>query len=85
MYVLNYFETTKCKLFVTTLKLYARAWFASLPPRSIGNCPSKVHTASLMHIKQEENESLREYIERIKKGVAPIKDLRIQEAITYFT
>lgn len=37
MYVLNYTETTKCKLFVSNLKLHARSWFASFPTRSIGS------------------------------------------------
>lgn len=32
MYVLNYNETTKYQLFVSTLKLHARAWFTALPP-----------------------------------------------------
>lgn len=38
-----------------------------------------------MYIKQDDDKSLREYIEHFKKGVAYIKDLRMQEAITYFT
>lgn len=99
MYVQNYTETTKCRLFVSTLKLHTRSWFTSLPAWSISsweklcdafvdrftrNCPNEMHTISLMHIKQGDDESLWEYIERFKKGVAPIKDLRMQEAITYF-
>lgn len=53
--------------------------------RFVRNCPSEVHTISLMHIKQGKDELLREYIDRFKKGVAPIKDLKMQDEITYFT
>lgn len=45
--------------------------------RFAGNCQSEVHMATLMHIKQGEDESLGDYIERFKKGATPIKDLRM--------
>lgn len=100
MYVLNYKETTKCRLFIYTLKLHARAWFTSFISQSINswmelrdtfielfveNCSTEILIVSLMQLKQGDDESLRDFIERFKMGIVTIKDLKMQEAVRYFT
>lgn len=37
-----------------------------------------------MNVRQNEEDTLREFIQKYKKAVAPIKNLKIQEAVRYF-
>ena len=92
-------DLTKCRLFVSTFRAYARTWFSTLPPRSIDswntfkemflakfrvNTPHAVHTISLENVKQNPGESPRDYIQKFKTAALKVKDLRPSNAVDSF-
>jgi len=79
-----------CRLFPTTLKGPALDWYYSLPANSVGSfemlCarftarfadskPATASSASLYHVVQGENESLRQHLARFTKATLLIPDL----------
>lgn len=51
----------------------------------VENCSTEILIVSLMQLKQGDEESHRDFIERFKIGIITIKDLKMQEAVSYFT
>ncbi|XP_072060427.1 uncharacterized protein [Arachis hypogaea] len=79
MYLADASDATRCKAFPTTIAKAAMKWFDSLPPRSVTSFDDlsrkflmqfsiqndKVkHAPSLLEVKQEVGEPLRDYMER---------------------
>nr|XP_025661939.1 uncharacterized protein LOC112757598 [Arachis hypogaea] len=96
MYLADASDTTRCKAFPTTLTKAAIKWFDSLPPRSVTSFDDLArkfltkfsiqkdktnHTPSLVGVKQEVGETIRDYIERFNKACLEIQSLPT-EAIT---
>ncbi|XP_023889848.1 uncharacterized protein LOC112001909 [Quercus suber] len=88
-----------CRLFPTTLRGAARVWFSKLPASSIENfeqlSDSFVHhfidgqrhkrpTSYLLTVRQQEGESLRDYVKRFNKAVLEIDEADDQVIITTF-
>lgn len=95
----RYNDITKCRLFISTFKAYARTWFSGLPARSVNsweefkaaflakfsvNTPHAVHTISLENVKQNPGESLRDYIEKFKAAASKVRELRPTNAVDSF-
>ncbi|KAK1401684.1 hypothetical protein POM88_001289 [Heracleum sosnowskyi] len=89
-------DAVKCRAFPQTLAGMAQRWYSRLPPNSIGSfkelskafinqfVSGRVHeksSASLMGIRQGENESLREYINRFTKEALKVPDLEDKVAM----
>ncbi|XP_016207140.1 uncharacterized protein LOC107647586 [Arachis ipaensis] len=87
MYLADASDATRCKAFPTTLTKAAMKWFDSLPPRSVTSFDDfsrkflmrfsiqkdKVkHAPSLLGVKQEVGEPLRDYMERFNKACLEI-------------
>ncbi|XP_057739667.1 uncharacterized protein LOC130956665 [Arachis stenosperma] len=96
MYLADAFDVTRCKAFPTTLTKAAMKWFDSLPPRSVTSFDNlsrkflmrfsiqkdKVkHAPSLLGVKQEVGEPLRNYMERFNKACLEIQDLPTEAVI----
>ncbi|XP_015945432.1 uncharacterized protein LOC107470549 [Arachis duranensis] len=96
MYLADAFDDTRCKAFPTTLTKAAMKWFDSLPPRSVTSFndlshkflmrfsiqKDKVkHAPSLLRVKQEIGEPLKDYIERFNKACLEIQDLPTEAVI----
>ncbi|XP_015952926.1 uncharacterized protein LOC107477428 [Arachis duranensis] len=96
MYLGDAFDATRCKAFPTTLTKAAMKWFDSLPPRSVtsfDDLPHKFlmqfliqkdkvkHAPSLLGVKQEVAEPLRDYMERFNKTCLEIQDLPTEAVI----
>ncbi|XP_015956200.1 uncharacterized protein LOC107480559 [Arachis duranensis] len=96
MYLADAFDATRCKAFPTTLTKAAMKWFDSLPPRSVTSFDDlsrkflmqfsiqkdKVkHAPSLLWVKQEVGEPLRDYMERFNKACLEIQDLPTEAII----
>ncbi|XP_057756676.1 uncharacterized protein LOC130975981 [Arachis stenosperma] len=96
MYLSDAFDATRCKAFPTTLTKAAMKWFDSLPLRSVtifddlsrkfimrlSIQKDKVkHAPSLLGVKQEVGEPLRDYMERFNKECLEIQDLPIEAVI----
>ncbi|XP_057745267.1 uncharacterized protein LOC130963137 [Arachis stenosperma] len=96
MYLADTSDATRCKAFSTTLSKAAIKWFDSLPPRSVTSFEDlsrkflmrfsiqkdKVkHAPSLLGVKQEVGEPLRDYIEGFNKACLEIKDLSTEAVI----
>ncbi|XP_016192818.1 uncharacterized protein LOC107633732 [Arachis ipaensis] len=96
MYLADAFDATRCKAFPTTLTKAAMKWFGSLPPRSVSSFDDlsrkflirfsiqkdKVkHAPSLLGVKQEVGEPLRDYIKRFNKACLEIQDLPTEAII----
>lgn len=95
----RYNDISKCRLFISTFKAYARTWFSGLPPTSVNsweefkaaslakfrvNTPQAVHTISLENVKQNHGESLRDYIEMFKTNASKVRELRPANAVDSF-
>ncbi|XP_016185898.1 uncharacterized protein LOC107627579 [Arachis ipaensis] len=96
MYLADASDATRCKAFPTTLTKAAMKWFDGLPPRSVTSFDDlshkflmrfsiqkdKVkHTPSLLGVKQEAGEPLRDYMERFNKACLEIQDLPTETVI----
>ena len=96
MYLTDASDAIRCKAFPTTLTKTVIKWFDSLSPRSIlsfDNLAGKFlarfsiqkdktkHALSLLRIKQGDQESLRNYIERFNKTCLDIQSLPTEAAI----
>ncbi|XP_025616941.1 uncharacterized protein [Arachis hypogaea] len=96
MYLEDASDATRCKAFPTTLTKAAMKWFNSLPPRSVSSFDDlsckfltqfliqkdKVKFApSLLEVKQEVGEPLRDYMERFSKACLEIQDLPTEVVI----
>ncbi|XP_057723368.1 uncharacterized protein LOC130939266 [Arachis stenosperma] len=96
MYLADASDATRCKAFPTTLSKAAMKWFDSLPPRSVTSFEDlskkflmrfsiqkdKVkHAPSLLGVKQEVGEPLRDYMERFNKACLEIQDLSTEAVI----
>ncbi|XP_016164289.1 uncharacterized protein LOC107606785 [Arachis ipaensis] len=96
MYLADTSDATRYKAFPTTLTKSAMKWFDSLPPRSVTSFDDlarkfltrfsiqkdKVkHAPSLLGVKQEFGESLRDYMERFNKACLEIQDLPTEAII----
>ncbi|XP_029144876.1 uncharacterized protein [Arachis hypogaea] len=96
MYLADASDATHCKAFPTTLSKAAMKWFDSLPPRSVTSFEDlsrkflmrfsiqkdKVkHALSLLGVKQEVGEPLRDYMERFNKACLKIQDLPTEAVI----
>ncbi|XP_072089526.1 uncharacterized protein [Arachis hypogaea] len=96
MYLVDASDATRCKAFSTTLRKAAMKWFDSLPPRSVTSFDDlsykflmrfsikrdKVkHAPSLLGVKQEIGEPLRDYMERFNKACLEIQDLSTEAVI----
>ncbi|XP_072089473.1 uncharacterized protein [Arachis hypogaea] len=96
MYLADASDATRCKAFPTTLLKAAIKWFDSLPPRSVTSFEDlsrkflmrfsiqkdKVkHAPSLLRVKQEVREPLRDYMERFNKACLEIQDLPTEAVI----
>ncbi|XP_072090462.1 uncharacterized protein [Arachis hypogaea] len=96
MYLADASDATRCKAFPTTLSKAAMKWFDSLPPRSVTSfedllrkflmrfsiLKDKVnHAPSLLGVKQEVGEPLRDYMERFNKACLEIQDLPTEAVI----
>nr|XP_025637069.1 uncharacterized protein LOC112732538 [Arachis hypogaea] len=96
MYLADASDATRCKAFPTTLTKAAMKWFDSLPPRSVTSFDDlsrkflmrfsiqkdKVkHAPSLLGVKQEVGEPLRDYMERFNKACLEIQDLPTEAVI----
>ncbi|XP_025653210.1 uncharacterized protein [Arachis hypogaea] len=90
MYLADASDATPCKAFSTTLTKAAVKWFDNLPRRSVTSFDDlsrkflmrfsiqkdKVkHAPSLLGVKQEVGEPLRDYMERFNKACLEIQDL----------
>ena len=88
-----------CKSFPTTLRGAARVWFSELPVASIDNFEQlsdslvrhfiggqchKRPTSHLLIVKQQEGETLREYVKRFNKAVLEINEANDQVIMTTF-
>ncbi|XP_015969929.1 uncharacterized protein LOC107493346 [Arachis duranensis] len=96
MYLTDALDVTHCKVFPTTLTKTAIKWFDSLPPRLITSFDDLAkkflarfsiqrdkakHAPSLLGIKQEDRESLRNYMKRFNKAYLDIQNLPTEAAI----
>ncbi|XP_072054420.1 uncharacterized protein [Arachis hypogaea] len=96
MYLADASDATRCKAFPTTLSKAVMKWFDSLPPRSVTSFEDlsrkflmrfsiqkdKVkHAPSLLGVKQEVGEPLRDYMERFNKACLEIQDLPTEGVI----
>ncbi|XP_057719256.1 uncharacterized protein LOC130933650 [Arachis stenosperma] len=96
MYLADASDATRCKAFPTILTKSAMKWFDSLPPKSVTSFDDlarkfltrfsiqkdKVkHAPSLLEVKQEVGESLRDYMERFNKACLKIQDLPTEAVI----
>ncbi|XP_057741310.1 uncharacterized protein LOC130959864 [Arachis stenosperma] len=96
MYLTDTSDVVRCKAFPTTLTKTAIKWFDNLPPRSISSFDDMAkkflarffiqkdkakHAPSLLGIKQEEQESIRNYMERFNKTYMDIQNLPAEVAI----
>ncbi|XP_057734546.1 uncharacterized protein LOC130949985 [Arachis stenosperma] len=96
MYLADASDATRCKAFPTTLSKAVMKWFDSLPPRSVTSFEDlsrkflmrfsiqkdKVkHAPSLLGVKQEVREPLRDYMERFNKACLEIQDLPTEAVI----
>ncbi|XP_057739847.1 uncharacterized protein LOC130956936 [Arachis stenosperma] len=96
MYLMDASDATRCKVFPTTLTKAAMKRFDSLPPRSVTSFDDlshkfltyfsiqkdKVkHAPSMLGVKQEVGEPLRDYMERFNKACLEIQDLPIEAVI----
>ncbi|XP_016192854.1 uncharacterized protein LOC107633769 [Arachis ipaensis] len=96
MYLADASDATRCKAFPTTLTKAAMKWFNSLPPRSVTSFDDlsrkflmqfsiqkdKVnHAPSLLGVKQEVGEPLKDYVERFNKACLEIQDLPTKAVI----
>ncbi|XP_072094111.1 uncharacterized protein [Arachis hypogaea] len=96
MYLTDASDATRCKAFPTTLTKAAMKWFDGLSPRSVTSFDDlsckflmwfsiqkdKVkHAPSLLGIKQEAGEPLRDYMERFNKACLEIQDLPTEAVI----
>ncbi|XP_072077934.1 uncharacterized protein [Arachis hypogaea] len=96
MYLADASDATHCKAFPTTLTKTAMKWFDSLPPRSVTSFDDlsrkflmrfsiqkdKVkHAPSLLGVKQEVGELLRDYMERFNKACLKIQVLPTEAVI----
>ncbi|XP_072064511.1 uncharacterized protein [Arachis hypogaea] len=96
MYLADASDATHCKAFLTTLTKAAMKWFDSLPPRSVTSFDDltrkfltrfsiqkdKVkHAPSLLGVKQEVGEPLRDYMERFNKTCLEIQNLPTEAVI----
>ncbi|XP_025630696.1 uncharacterized protein [Arachis hypogaea] len=96
MYLANASDATRCKAFPTTLTKVAKKWFDSLPPRLVTSFDDlsrkflmrfsiqkdKVkHAPSLLGVKQEVEEPLRNYMKRFNKACLEIQDLPTEAII----
>ncbi|XP_072076599.1 uncharacterized protein [Arachis hypogaea] len=79
MYLADASDATRCKAFPTTLTKVVMKWFDSLPPRDQKG--KTKHTPSLLGVKQEVGETLRDYIERFNKAFLEIQNLPIEAII----
>ncbi|XP_050248883.1 uncharacterized protein LOC126696142 [Quercus robur] len=85
-----------CRSFPATLKGAARVWFSKLPTSSITNFEQlsdsfvrhfirhKRPTSFLLTVRQQERESLRDYVERFNKAVLEINEADDQVIMTTF-
>ncbi|XP_072084557.1 uncharacterized protein [Arachis hypogaea] len=96
MYLANDFDATRCKAFPAILTKVAMKWFDNLPPRlitcfddlarnfltrfSIQQDKTK-YAPSLLGIKQEAGETLRDYMERFNKECLDIQSLPTEVVI----
>ncbi|XP_016164719.1 uncharacterized protein LOC107607261 [Arachis ipaensis] len=96
MYLTDASDATHCKAFPTTLTKTAIKWFDSLSPRSITKFVDLAkkflarfsiqrdkakHALSLLGIKQGDQESLRNYMERFNKACLDIQNLPTEAVI----
>ncbi|XLU64933.1 hypothetical protein S245_024142, partial [Arachis hypogaea] len=96
MYLVDASDAIRCKAFPTTLTKSAMKWFDNLPPRSITSFEDLTkkfltrfsiqkdkakHAPSLLGIKQGNQETLREYMERFNKACLDIQHLPTEAAI----
>ncbi|XP_015963927.1 uncharacterized protein LOC107487744 [Arachis duranensis] len=96
MYLADASDATRCKAFPTTLTKAAMKWFDSLPPRSVTSFDDLLqkflmrfsiqkdkvnHAPSLLGVKQEVGEPLRDYMERFNKACLKIQDLPMEAVI----
>ncbi|XP_016164188.1 uncharacterized protein LOC107606662 [Arachis ipaensis] len=96
MYLADASDATRCKTFPTTLTKAVMKWFDSLPSRSVTSFDDlwrkflmrfsiqkdKVkHALSLLGVKQEVGEPLRDYIERFNKARLETQDLPTEAVI----
>ncbi|XP_025611785.1 uncharacterized protein [Arachis hypogaea] len=96
IYLADASDVTRCKAFPTTLTKASMKWFDSLPPRSVTSFDDlsrkflmrfsiqkdKVkHAPSLLGVKQEIKEPLRDYIEKFNKACLEIQDLPTEAMI----
>ncbi|XP_020992665.1 uncharacterized protein LOC110278762 [Arachis duranensis] len=96
MYLADASDATRCKAFLTALSKAAMKWFDSLPPRSVTSFDDlsqkflmrfsiqkdKVkHAPSLLGVKQEDREPLRNYMEMFNKACLEIQDMPTEAVI----
>ncbi|XP_072073923.1 uncharacterized protein [Arachis hypogaea] len=96
MYLADASDATRCKAFPTTLTKATMKWFDNLPPRSVNSFEDlsqkflmrfsiqkdKVkHEPSLLGVKQEVGEPLRDYMEMFNKVCLEIQDLPMEAVI----
>ncbi|XP_015934896.1 uncharacterized protein LOC107460979 [Arachis duranensis] len=96
MYLADASNATRCKAFSTTLTKAAMKWFDTLPPRSVTSIDDlsrkflirfsiqkdKVkHAPSLLEVKQEVGEPLRDYMKRFNKACLEIQDMPTETVI----
>ncbi|XP_015933205.1 uncharacterized protein LOC107459494 [Arachis duranensis] len=96
MYLANASDATHCKAFLTTLIKVTMKWFDNLPPRLVTCFDNSVrkfltrfsiqkdkakHAPSLLGVKQEIRETLRDYMERFNKALLEIQNLPIEAVI----
>ncbi|XP_057730525.1 uncharacterized protein LOC130945845 [Arachis stenosperma] len=96
MFLVDASDVTHCKAFPTTLTKSAMKWFDSLSPRSVTTFDDlarkfltrfsiqkdKVkHASSLLEVKQEIGESLRDYVERFNKACLDIQNFSTEAVI----
>jgi len=89
-----------CRAFPTTLKELARVWFSKLAPNTISTFKElsghfvthfiegqkyKRSSASLLNIKQQDNESLRSYVTCFNKETLLIDEANNKVLVTAFT
>ncbi|XP_057739805.1 uncharacterized protein LOC130956867 [Arachis stenosperma] len=96
IYLTDASDAVRCKAFPTTLTKTTIKWFDSLPPKSIASFDDLAkkflarfsiqkdktkHAPNLLGIKQGDQESLRNYMERFNKACLDIQNLSIEAAI----
>ncbi|XP_015959085.1 uncharacterized protein LOC107483001 [Arachis duranensis] len=95
-YLADVSDATRCKAFPMTLTKAAMKWFDSLPPKSVTSFEDlsckflmrfsiqkdKIkHVPSLLGVKQEVREPLRDYMKRFNKTCLEIQDLPTEAVI----